>query len=274
MLKKRLVAVFVVAGLVPGLALAEGLSAWALEINQLWSSFKVSTRQMSVSSDKISAVKVQAGQAASSAAVDLYNREQVRRMWSDYGPTGQLVDPCYQLALADTSATIRLRTDTNAQNAASLVYSMADDGSVRSSGAAGMFGDMERRTRVPYAASVGQRVQRHQQKYCSVSEAGLGLCNLTPNGMQSGDSDFSLHVTPGKTFGWDQAEAATDFVKTVAPVKPQPMQGGCSSIECQAELRARRESEAYMSMARYSFLRFVESRTTQVVGEAKQTVKK
>lgn len=274
MLKKRLAAVIAVAGLVPGVAFAEGMSAWLAEINLLWSSFKITTRQASVSSDKVSTVKLQAAQAASSAVLDVYNRGQVRQIWNDYGPTGQLVDPCYQLALADTSATIKSRTDASTQNAAALVYSTSDGGSTRAAGAAGLFGGMEQRTTVPYAGSVGQRVQRHQQKYCSVSEAGLGFCNLTPNGMQSGDSDFSLHVTPGKTFGWDQAEAATDFVKTVAPVKPQPVQRGCTSVECQAVLRARRESEAYMSMARYSFLQFVESRTTQAIGDAKQAVKK
>ena len=256
----------------PMIAKADGLVAWFAATGALISGLKITTMQQSATADKIASSKVQAAQAASSSAIDISNRDQVRKIWEDYGPSGQLVDPCYQINLADTSSQIKGRTDTSASSAASLVYSMSDDGKVAASGAAGLFGGTVQRSSSPYASSVAKRVERHQKKYCSVSEASLGYCTLVPNGMQAGDADFSLLYAPGQTYGWDQAETAADFVKTIAPVKPMPVATGCNTPACLDALRARRDEEPYLSMARFSYLRFVESRSTQATGDAKQAV--
>lgn len=269
---KRLV--LVAALILPLAARAEGISAWLTEINMLMSSVRITTMQDNAATDKVASSKVQSAQAASSSALDLYNREQVRKIWNDYGMTGQLIDACYQVGLADTTAQIKGKADNSASNAASLVYSMSDDGQTAAPGAAGLFGGKVQRSSSPYASSVAKRVERHQQRYCSVAEASLGYCTLQPNGMQSGDSDFSLHYAPGQTYGWDQAEAAADFVKTVAPVKPMPVASGCTNPTCRDALKARRAEEPYLSMSRFSFLRFVESRSTQATGEAKQVPSK
>src|SRR5690606_22443718 len=98
--------------------------------------------------------------------------------------------------------------------------------------------------------SVVSRTARHQQRYCTTAEAASGFCAVQPNGMQGGDADFALHGVPGKTFGWDQAEASSDYVKTVAPVAPLPTRGQCTSAQCRAALTARMERESRMSMAR------------------------
>lgn len=253
---------------------ADELLAWTAEIKVLMSSLKVTTMQDSAIADKVANSKVQSAQAASSSALDLYNRDQIRKIWNDYGQTGQLVDGCYQVGLADTTAQIKGKTDNSASNASSLVYTMSDDGQVAAPGASGFFGGKAQRSSFPYASSIAKRVERHQQKYCTVSEASTGYCTLQPNGMQAGDADFSLHYAPGQTYGWDQAEAAADFVKTVAPVKPMPVSTGCNNPTCLDALKARRAEETYLSMARFSFLRFVESRSTQATGEAKQVPSK
>lgn len=239
------------------------------------SSAKVVTMQESVSADKVANSKIQSAEAAASTAVDLYNREQVRQIWDDYGTDSQLVDGCYQVGLADTASQIKSKTDASAASAASLVYKVSDDGTMAAPGITGVFGGRVQKSFFPYTASVESRVRRHQQKYCSVSEAALGYCTLLPNGMQSGDSDFSLLYAPGQTYGWDQAEASSDFVKTVAPVKPMPAtQGECDTEACKSVLNERREQEPYLSMARFSFLNLFESRSTQASGDAKQAVSK
>lgn len=248
---------------------AEGIDAWLVEINSMVSSLKIATMQSGVISDGLSNNKIQASQAAAAAAAQLQNREQVRKVWDEFGPTGQLIEPCYQLAMADTTAQIKGKADSSAANAASLVYRMSDDGMV----SGGMFSAPVQRSAVPFAASQAKRLARHREKYCSVSEASAGYCTLQPNGMQSGDADFSLLYAPGQTYGWDQAEAATDFVKTVAPVRPMPVATGCSTPTCAAAVRANRDEEAYVSMARFSFLRFVESRSSQAAGDAKVATK-
>ena len=189
------------------MAKADGVAAWVAETAALTSGLKIATMQQSTSADKVASSKVQAAQAASSSAIEVSNREQVRKVWEDYGPTGQLVDPCYQISLADTSAQIKGRTDSSASNAASLVYSMSDYGKAAASGTAGLFGGTVQRSSSPYAASIAKRAERHQRKYCSVSEASLGYCTLVPNGMQAGDSDFSLLYAPGQTYGWDRGVA-------------------------------------------------------------------
>lgn len=226
--------------------------------------------QQGVSSDKVASNKVQATQAASSAAIDVSNREQVRKIWDDYGQSGQLINGCYQVGLADTASQIKGRTDASAANAAELVYKMSDDGAVAAPGMAGVFGGKVQRSAFPYSSSVAKRVERHNQKYCSVSEAAVGYCTLLPNGMQSGDADYSILYVPGQTYGWDQTEAGSDFVKTVAPVKPMPVATGCNTPACINVIRERRAQEPYLSMARFSFLSFVESRSTQATGDAKQ----
>lgn len=258
----------------PASAQLDGMSAWIAEANILLSSIRITAAQTNATAEKVTSSKTQAAQALASTQVDLFNREQIRKIWNDYGPTGQLVDGCFQVALADTTAQIKGRTDDNATRASSLVYSMSDDGKVAAPGLSGVLGGAVQRSSVPFAASVSKRVERHQQKYCSVSEAAAGYCTLQPNGMQAGDADFSLHFAPGQTYGWDQAEAAADFVKTVAPVKPMPAAIGCSDPMCLSALKARRAEEAYMSMSRFSLLRFVESRSTQATGEAKQAAGK
>jgi len=257
----------------PFVSQAEGVSAWTASINQLMSSFKVVTKQRSASSDKADALRIQSSQASASAAVDLFNREQVLKVTGDFGLTSQLVDPCYQVAMADQVSEIKGKTESSASVAMTRLYSTSDDGQMSAGGVSGAFGGKVKATAHPYAAVTAQRIERHRSRYCTVSEASNGFCTLNANGMQGGDSDFSLHLAPGKTFGWDQTEAAADFVKTVTPVRPMPRGGNCTDAECVSALTERRQQESYLSMSRFSMLRFVESRSTQATGEAKKAVK-
>lgn len=249
---------------------ADAMLSWGNQIGSVRSALKITTKQKQVSSDKATIVRSQSTQAYASTAVDIYNREQVLRTVDDFGVTGQLVDPCYQVSMANTVHNTIGKASDAAQRAMERLYRIGDDGEMNSGGVSGAFGGTTQVSTHPYAAETSQRTERHLHRYCSVSEAAAGYCTLNANGMQSADSDFSLHVVSGKTFGWDQSEAATDFVKTVAPVKPMPKRGKCRTPDCMAAMAARRLQEAYVSMSRFSMVRFVESRTTQASGDAKK----
>jgi hypothetical protein len=251
---------------------ADGVAAWTNQISQMMSSFKVVTKQQSAIRDQADAIRLQGSQASASAAVDLFNRGQVLKVIGEFGSTSQLVDPCYQVAMADQVSAIKGKADNSASAAMTRIYTTSDDGRMSAGGVSGVFGATVKTTSYPYTAATAQRIDRHRSRYCSVSEASSGFCTLNANGMQGGDSDFSLHVVPGKTFGWDQTEAAADFVKTIAPVRPMPRGGSCTDVECISALAERRQQEAYLSMSRFSMLRFVESRTTQATGDAKTAV--
>lgn len=263
-----IVAVFAVAA--PGLAHADAFALWLQHIQMLTSTLKIATKQESLSKDVEAQARQGATKAAAAAAVDAYNRKAVARAVDQYGPTSQLVDPCYQVGMAGTAGQTVSSAGRSAQLAASRLYSSDDRGMTSVGGVGGLLGQTKRVSAYTYAASVGQRVQRHRDRYCSVSEAATGYCTLVANGMQSGDSDFSMHLAPGKTYGWDQTEAATDFVKTLAPMEPMPGNGSCSEVDCRSALEARREQEAYLSMSRYSMMRFVEAHSTQEVGDARK----
>lgn len=268
---KRLMLSISIAGLfvVPVITGAAELTAWTEKIKDIVSALRVSVKQVDVSGNKAAAVHVQTEQARSSAAMDTYNREQVRRTVDEYGTTGQLVDPCYQVGMANTGTAIKGKSETNAAEAMRRVYTTGADGTANAGGVSGAFGSKIKVTNFPFASNVGMMSERHLSRYCSVSEAKAGYCILNPNGMQSGDSDFSMHLTPGRTYGWDQTEAAGDFVKTIAPAV-QVRAKDCTDVGCRAVAAERRQQEAYMSMSRYSMLRFVESRTTQTAGDAQK----
>lgn len=254
----------------PLMSQAADLSGWASQIRNTLGAFRVAVKQVEVSMDKRMSVAMQSTAAAQSAALDMFNRRQVADTVGMFGPDGQLVDPCYQVGMSAVAANTASKAEGSASRQMDLIYRTSATGKANAGGLTGALGVTRDVSSYPYIANVSKRVERHRQRYCSVSESANGYCKLAPNGMQSADSDFSLHLSPGKTYGWDQAESANDFVKTVAPVRPVPQTKNCTSPECRAALRQRRVQESYMAMARYSMLRMVESRTSQKAGEAKE----
>jgi len=251
-------------------AFAEGMSLWALQVARVQSASRVLVKQFEASNSARGESRRVSVKAVSNVLNDNYNRAKVAETINDYGPDSQLVDPCYQVGMAKTVLSIKDKAELSAFKSGAQIYAVSDSGETSAGGVVGFFGGTKQATGFSFAASQADRATRHQKKYCSVSEASAGYCTLMPNGMQSGDSDFSVHLAPGKTFGWDQLEAATDFVKTVAPVKPILTTGAKTcDASCTAALVERRTQEAYLSMARFSMTRFVASRTTQADGDAK-----
>jgi len=261
--------VVVALAFAPLLAHAQ-VTAWITAMQQSVGSLAVTTKQVELSKQNEASMKLSAEQAFQSTLAEAYTIDATRTTVEQFGPNGQLIDGCYQVAMATQVATTEAATTTHAATAMARLYTISDSGTASSGGIAGALGSTKVVTQFPYAASVGSRVARHQSHYCTVSEAQLGYCTLNANGMQGGDEDFSLHLQPGKTYGWDQTEAAADYVKTVAPIRPVPVAGKCSSPACVAALQARQQQESYMSMARYSFMRFTEAHSTQKTGDATQ----
>ncbi len=257
----------------PCVAMAQSLAGVSSEMLRLQSAYRVLTKQVQTVGESRGTARLHANQSSAQAAQELYHIAHVKNAVETYGISSQLVDPCYQVGMAGMATGTKGLTDASAQRAQALVYATSDSGYANAGGVQGYFGATRPSAEVTYGASVATRAKRHQSRYCTVSEADAGYCTLLANGMQGGDSDFSVHLAPGKTFGWDQVEAATDFVKTVAPVRPLPASSGCTDATCKAALAQRRQQEAYMSMSRFSMLRFVESRSTQLVGDAKKVGK-
>ncbi|HEY0821296.1 MAG TPA: hypothetical protein VGD46_21135, partial [Rhizobacter sp.] len=96
-------AVAAMAVLTAPCAQAEGILAWIQQISTLNSAYRTVTKQVDAAAEKKNRIRMQAVQALGSAMLDLYNAEQVRKAVNDFGPQGQLVDPCYQLAMASTT---------------------------------------------------------------------------------------------------------------------------------------------------------------------------
>lgn len=253
----------VLVGVSPSFAYADGISVWVASVGRLMSANKVSTKQVELSNSRSDQAVVDIARAQASASLDMYNRKMVKRVVDEYGQSSQLVDPCYQVSMANTVVATVGGTSAGAQSAMQNIYRVDSQGNRRANGLSGVIGNTESVTAMPYAAHVATRIYRHETRYCTVSEAQSGLCALNANGMQGADSDFSMLAVPGKTWGWDQTEAANDFVKIVAPVKAISKATVCSDPACLTELAGRRQQEAYLSMARFSMLRLSESHTTQ-----------
>lgn len=239
----------------------------ALATQHVVSSFKVLTAQVSLAADQRGQSMMQSQQAFSSNSIDAFMREKLSDAVDQYGSTGQLVDGCYQVGMASIMGGTAMATGKHAQTALSRLYIVSADGTASAGGVAGAFGSKTQITQFPFAATVEQRASRHSARYCSVSEAQLGYCSLNANGMQAGDQDFSMHLQPGRTYGWDQVEAATDFTKRVAPMVVPEKSVACDSAACNGARHALREQEALMSMSRFSFMRFTEARSAQKSGE-------
>ncbi|WP_240702154.1 hypothetical protein [Trinickia terrae] len=250
----------------PGLSHAQ-VTSWVQQMERMVSSLGVVTKQLSASASNSDSMRMQAEQAFQSTMGDAATTTQVRQIVQDFGPNGQLIDSCYQLGMAAQVQLTESKTSGQASSAMARLYTLSDSGVGSAGGVLGALGGTSQVTQFPFAASVAQRVSRQLTRYCTVSQAQLGYCTLNPNGMQAGDADFSLHLQPGKTYGWDQTEASTDFIKTIAPIRPTPTSQACTSTACIAARQARIQQETMMSMARYSFFRFTEAHETQKVGE-------
>jgi hypothetical protein len=254
----------------PVAASAQSVESWEQQLQNTVSSLGVVTKQLSMTSSNSSNVKLQGQQALQSTMADASTANQVRETVDAFGPNGQLIDGCYQVGMAGQASQTSAQTAAHANAATARLYKLSNTGTASSGGVAGALGGTTQVTQFPYSASIAQRVNRHTSHYCTVSEAQLGYCTLNANGMQGGDADFSLHLQPGKTYGWDQTEASTDFIKTVAPMRPTPNSEPCASTACVAAQQERSRQEAMMSMARYSLIRFTESHETQKTGDAEQ----
>lgn len=120
------------------------------------------------------------------------------------------------------------------------------------------------RMSVPFTNQSVIRESTHFERYCTQSEAEIGLCDLQPNGMQGGDVDFSL-IYGNETMSSEKQVAMTHFAARIAPqiTVPTTIPTSCTGSICKAASVTARLAEARISVARNSLLRFIESRSTQ-----------
>lgn len=260
----------VIAGTLSTPVRAEGIAAWIASVGQMLSATKVAAKQVELSKSRRDQMAMDASKAKASAEIDMYNRRKVREVLEQYGVTSQLVDPCYQIAMAKSVTSAVGSASFGAQAAMQAIYATDSSGYRSAGGVLGALGKTNKATSMPFASTVAARIARHTARYCTVSEAQAGLCSLNANGMQGADADFSMLAVPGKTWGWNQTEAGIDFVKTLVPVKVVPKASDCTDPACISALAERRQQEAYLSLARFSMMRFAESRSTPAGADGKK----
>lgn len=73
------------------------------------------------------------------------------------------------------------------------------------------------------------RIERHKN-YCSIAEANMGICSILPNGLQSGDSNYSLVFNHNKLQS-DTHKAATDYIANIVDNR-YSAQDICSNAQC------------------------------------------
>ncbi|WP_436899573.1 hypothetical protein [Acinetobacter gyllenbergii] len=73
------------------------------------------------------------------------------------------------------------------------------------------------------------RIERHKN-YCSIAEANMGICAILPNGLQSGDSNYSLAFRHSKLQS-DNQKAATDYIANIVDNR-YSAQDICSNTQC------------------------------------------
>ncbi|MDC5278317.1 hypothetical protein OHW85_22545, partial [Acinetobacter baumannii] len=76
------------------------------------------------------------------------------------------------------------------------------------------------------------KATRHKN-YCSIAEAAQGACTLLPNGLQAGDSNYSLVFNNSK-FQEDTFKAATDYIANITDNRYSE-QDLCSSAQCMSK---------------------------------------
>ena len=120
------------------------------------------------------------------------------------------------------------------------------------------------RMSVPFTNQSVIRESTHFERYCTQSEADIGLCDLQPNGMQGADVDFSL-IYGNDTMSSEKQVAMTHFAARIAPqvTVPTTIATSCTGSICKSASVTARQTEARVSMARNTLLRYIESRSTQ-----------
>ena len=220
-------------------ASAFDFSSWIKAFNQKLSSYRVLTKQVSVSSDKIVIATTQAFSAGATAVITNRQAQQVReavQRFSDQGPF-----PCFGTDVSQMVGSVRLKTATAARNASGQIagWNLGNPG---------------------YQGA--DAVILHKNVYCSVSEQKMGLCKLNLSSLQSADSDFSLIVKPG-TKSTSERASGYDYVDNILVQKAADMT--CSSPDCAAQAVDAQAFNAFASLARLSFVATIEARSQQSV---------
>lgn len=185
---------FVIAGLVIGMSFGIGGSLRAQSFNlesvcesfgsfrsicqafvtwqQQMNAFKTLVKQAAVTANQVGTADITADQVLSASISSIRTQDRLLKVVSDYG--GEYGQPFTSGCVAQRNAKTHVAAvEQRDLDAAKLMRSFAN-GRVASR-----------------VAASREKWEMRQQTYCSVSEAKQGLCELSANGMQAWDSDYS-----------------------------------------------------------------------------------
>lgn len=108
-----------------------------------------------------------------------------------------------------------------------------------------------------------QRTIQRLKRYCSQSEAKVGICELTANGMQSWDSSYAGAFNE-RTLSPEAELAGYDYAAMVSDVRA-PVQVDCTGSSCEAAQAAHMEAVAMASMSAFALVGQVADRRSPVL---------
>lgn len=103
----------------------------------------------------------------------------------------------------------------------------------------------------------------HKNTYCSIAEAKQGICELTPNGMQAWDTDYSGAFTEA-TLSPEGELAGYAYTAMVTDLRAEA-QADCSSASCSAAQSHQLAASAFTAMSANSLVGQVVHRRVPVL---------
>lgn len=240
-------------------------TGWLTQIYALESTVKLMTKQVDLAANKTGQYATQALQALATHKAVSKTTEATVKVVEDFAeldpagkPLGQLSQPCYQGSITSAATKTFEGLASNKQLNALQVYATNNtDGVIYKQKFFG-FAVEPSGNGVPMSDRAAGNIITHNTRYCTVSEASLGVCDLVPNGMQGADSDVTAFFDHGKTFSPSDRQAMSHFIANVAPTGLTALQNStqckADKIKCAQQTDQTLQTEAAMSMARASFL--------------------
>lgn len=197
---------------------------------QMLSSIRLVTAQVSASNEKVAGTIIKSHEASASVSKEIADKELLDKVVLDY--TSQGFDPCVQSTLTQQLA--RAETDVQASVPRRIAGEIeAGNGKLMSTS------DILR-----------IRERRHQEMFCTQAEVDAGICSRVGK-IPGGDTNAALLFTDNKTEEAVAAKNATINNIVGLPAAPIPKEVA-NTPEGRSYLLATKERDAYLAWSVYS----------------------
>ena len=197
---------------------------------QMLSSIRLATAQVSVSNEKVAGTIIKSHEAAASVAKEIADKELLDKVVLDY--TSQGFDPCVQSSLTQRLA--QAESDVRALVSRRISEDV----------------DLSPGKMAAKSAILQLRENRHQEMFCTQTEVDAGICAKLGK-VPGGDVNAALLFSDSKTEEAVAAKNATINNIVGLPAAPIPKEVA-NTPEGQSYLLATKERDAYLAWSVYS----------------------